>query len=183
MRNMLFPLSGEILSKIKEKITTKEIKLIKDYFFPLETIEEYIDNKTPYSNLISWLGRLNKPEYFDLCKRVFSIIDDYIKLCDPYLLYAYYEYRLEIYWKIKDIENAKIYAKKLIDISNSVKNISSIISHENKGYKRMIAILTKEKDFEGIINICEKAKSEKWKGEWDKNIENINNKFEKGNKE
>jgi len=177
---MVFPLSGEILGKINEKLTPKEIKLIKSHFFPMETIEEYIDNETPYSNLISWLERLNEPENFDLCKRVFSIIDDYIKLFEPLLLYIYYEDRLEIYWKNKEIENAKIYAQKLIDISDSVINIPSVISHENKGYKRMIAILTKEKDFEGIIKICQQAKSQYWKGDWDKRIEKAKEKLEKG---
>ena len=94
---MQSPLSGEILGKINEKLTPKEIKLIKGHFFPMETIEEYIDNKTPYSNLISWLGRLNEPDNFDLCKKVFSIIDDYVNLFDPLLLYFYYEDKLEIY--------------------------------------------------------------------------------------
>jgi len=42
MKKMIFPLSGEVLGKIKGKLTAKEIEQLKEHFFPLETIEEYL---------------------------------------------------------------------------------------------------------------------------------------------
>jgi len=55
------------------------------------------------------------------------------------ILHIYYEYRLEIYLKNKDVlstafSDAKKYAQLLIDMSENVINIPSIYNHEHTGY-------------------------------------------------
>jgi len=178
--------NADVLDRLENAITAKEMKLIKDLFFPLESVEEYFDTKLPvYQCIIGWLGRLSEHENYVLCEKLFPIIDEYIEDCkDPHVFHMYWENRLEICWKNKDtiptaFNDAKRYSHSLIGISNSVKDDPVIFSHEHIGYKRMLMILAKEKDFEGIIKICKKAKSEGWRGDWDNRIEKARQKLEK----
>jgi len=140
-------------------------------------IDEFISwNTQPYRFLITSLRQLSKLGHIDLCKRLFPIIDEYIEICgDPYITQIYWGYVVEIYWKNKNDteswDNAKIYCNSMIEKSKStsefIKNVAGYSLPEHIGYKRMIRILEREKDFEQIVKLCEKAKSEGWKGEWD----------------
>jgi hypothetical protein len=177
----------ELLEKIHTALSLKELKTINDECFPAGSLEETISwNTQPYSLLISILRHLD----YTTCEKLFSIIDEYIKQCDdPYCVYMYWGQRIEIYWKNKDeVETAYTEAKRF---SHSLIGISQKASEflkdafqyerlpENIGYKRMIMILTKEKDYEKIIELCEKAKSEGWKGDWDDKIKKAKQKLEK----
>jgi len=82
----IFPNGIEAYNKVKDNLTVKEIKYIKGWFFPTISIEEYFDMKIPgFHGIISWLGRLKKPDNYNLCEKLFSIIDDYIPTCKYYI--------------------------------------------------------------------------------------------------
>lgn len=183
----------ELIKKLHEVLTNEEYKILNKVHSDVVKfdIDEFISwNKQPYSILITSLRHLADIKRHDICEKLYPIIDEYINITDIYRKFIYWEGRIEIYWKNMEtidnaLANAKQYCQYSIDIS---KDVSDFIKNELKipewlknhvGYKRMIMILTKEKDFHKILELCEKAKSEGWKGDWDERIEKIKVKINK----
>jgi len=176
---------GELLKTIQSILTPAEIKYLNKECFFANTLKEIIlESDCICHELVGALRWLSKYGDASLCGKLYLIIDECIKGESPYTYFNYWELRVEIYWKNKDLLNAKRYCLSVIGIS---KNVSDYIKNELKNpnwlrsnaYNRMAMILTKEKEFEQLIKLCEKAKFEGWEGDWDKRIDGAKKKLEK----
>ena len=175
----------ELLDKINSIFTKEEIDYMnQEYFFAININELILEENKPYHQLIDSLRWFSKYGDYKICEKLYPIIDEYIKISDPFELFNYWDRRVEIHWKRNELIEARDFCQSIIEIS---KNVSDFVKNElnspnlliSNGYKRILMLLAKEKDFEQIIKICEKAKSEGWKGEWDNHIEKAKMKIEK----
>lgn len=106
-----------------------------------------------------------------------NLLDEKTEVLDRYFLYAEL---MSLNYKDRSIpENFKKsieYCRKQIDLSDLAADTfrmryksSKLPSH--KGYKQLAIILEKQKLFREAIELCSKAKSQGWNGDWDRRIE------------
>jgi tetratricopeptide (TPR) repeat protein len=157
-------------------------------FYNIELENNILTLNYPYAILDRLLMWLKKPEYFIICEKLFKIIDEYANICnDISFLHFYFIHKMEIYYRNRDVvegafDKALEYCYKLIEIAdelskyNSSGNISDNPSHH--GYKQLAIILFKQGKYQEMIDICEKAKKQFWKGDWDNRIEKAKKKLE-----
>jgi len=187
------PISKEkLIEKLCSVLGKKDIKTINE----LDSLDGHINfdmlefiswNTQPYRFLVTSLRQLAKQGHIEICKKLFPIIDEYIEVStDLYIINIYWGYVVEIYWKNKEdaasYSNARSYCDRMIKKSKPISDFIRAIGYplsEHIGYKRMLMILEKEKDFNQIIQLCEKAKNEGWKGDWDSRIEKAKQKLAK----
>lgn len=183
----------ELKEKIRNLLTAKEIKILnEEHFFATPLFKSIDESDGPYSAIISSLRTMFNNDHYEICEKLFPVIDEYIPNAEFEQKYGYWDRKLTIYWKYKDkipdaYANAKKCCELLSDISKEVSDLYKRLERPNwlksDWIKKYIMILTKEKDFEGIIKLCEKAKSEGWNDDWDKRIEKAKSKLEKQKKE
>ena len=183
------PISKEkLIAKLYVELEMEEIELFNEVH-SVDIDDFILSSSQPYSFLVRSLKRLTELEHLELCKKLFPVIEEYRQICkDVYFNHIFWERKIDVYWKLKgDTEcykNAMIYSHSLIGIAG---NVSEFLKNafgyetlrEHIGYKRMLMILEKENDFERIIKLCEKAKSEGWKGTWDDRIAKAKAKLQK----
>jgi len=151
---------------------------------------QLLKHKAPALHFSRLLDHLDAIDDFNICEKIFSIVETNNELQKDYnFLFFYYINKINIYYKNRDAVNGAfdkamescinmIKATKPLSCSNSKKNISENPSHP--GYKQLAIIYHKQGKYDEVIKLCEQAKSEWWKGDWDKRIEAAKIKLEKG---
>lgn len=176
-----------------------ERKHIINTYKPLSTgteslIEGNIDytSKTIISFLVGLSGWFNKTEDIQITFKIFEKIESLIQPNTNIIdLHFFYQQRLELYYKYRDIyPNALNIAidtcKKQIEISEKVslafkKEYKNAPLPRHKGYEQLAKIEEKNKRYDVVITLCQKALYQKWNGDWQKRIDRNNNKLLKTN--
>ncbi|MCX6222349.1 MAG: hypothetical protein NTZ69_15365 [Bacteroidia bacterium] len=113
-------------------------------------------------------------------------ITDEIPIFDIHIFYHHiiqinYRNRLE---NPKSFDKAIWGCKQQIKIGAQVSEAFKVDSHDgfmprHTGYEQLAIIREKEMQYQEVIEICNKAKSEGWRGDWDKRIERCEGKIKK----
>lgn len=128
------------------------------------------------SNLLSWFY---KKDYSSLCIKIAEKAEEQLNEGnEPYIdLHFYYTNLIRFYYKLraneKYLNKAILYCKKSIEIAPIVKSCflkqyDSLPTHV--GYEQLAIIYKNKKDWQKVIDLCKKGKSENWGCEFDKRI-------------
>lgn len=136
--------------------------------------------------LASLSSFVNTKEHSKLCEK---IINESIKLLKDEKsenLHFIYDSYIDFFYRNRDSENnlekAIEYCKKQIELSpesaKEIKNNEFFVSLPiHKGYEQLAIIYKKNKQWQDVIDLCEKGKSEGWTNDFDKRIEEAKGKF------
>ena len=126
--------------------------------------------------LIGWFYNKNNIE---LCKKIATKAEESFSSQENSFIetHFYYQGLIQFYYKIRDTEGI---LEKVICLCNEAISIAPKVATEMKkdfpklprhiAYEQLAIILKKKKDWKAVIDICKKAKKEKWNGDWDKRI-------------
>jgi hypothetical protein len=130
------------------------------------------------STLSSWFSKKqDRSIAYRILIKAENLLDERTEVLDRHFLYAQL---MSLNYKDRSLpENFKKsieYCRKQIDLSDLAADAfsmqfenSKLPSH--KGYKQLAIILEKQKLFREAIELCSKAKSQGWNGDWDRRIE------------
>lgn len=130
--------------------------------------------------LATLIGWFYKKEYTELCLKIANKAEEINDIENAPLLekHFYYQKLIEFYYKLRSSEEclAKVlnYCKLSMEIAPAVavamKEDFPVLPR-HVAYEQLAIIQKKMKNWDMVILICEKAKKEKWTGEWDKRIQ------------
>jgi hypothetical protein len=152
-----------------------------------ELYEQLRKATNPGNYFCDLLKGTNPVSDYALCEKIINIIDDNKELLfDEWSLHFYYITRMEIYYRNRDIiegafDKAVESCLKMIDIAKKLSTDNSKIYPDSNpshpGYKQLAIILMKQHKYQEVIDLCQQAKSQYWKGDWDERIERAEQKL------
>lgn len=179
------------------KLTSEERNRIRHVYKPMSSSdrEYFIDEGNilhSSSSDLKFIGGLagwfHKVEDYEIAEKIFEkgneIISNNKNILDEHFFYLS---GIKVYYKNRDkkesaLEKAIYYCNKQILISQLSKDAfleeypkSSLPSHS--GYKQLAIIYEKNKAYKEALDLCYKALSEGWKGDWDKRIVRLEKKL------
>jgi len=136
------------------------------------------------SNLLGWF---KKPQYYVIGKKIITLCEKHIDSINSILdLHFYYQNKIQFYYANRtEVNEALNYAIESCDeqIRIATKSATGFKKEwkssdlpNHIGYKQLAIILEKQKKWDQLIMLCEKAKDQGWKGDWIERIEKANRK-------
>lgn len=158
---------------------------------PLTETELFGTSQTVISFLASMFSNFSKEKMIQqkISKKIYGLFDESNQ---NMILDMHFFFQSKIGFAEKDKEN-QLYLGNLIDACNEQINFVSTSlkafkkEYKNQplpshvGYKRLVITLEKEKRYEETIEVCKKALSQKWAGDWKHRIERCEEKLNKQN--
>lgn len=158
---------------------------------PLTETELFGTSQTVISFLASMFSNFSKEKMIQqkISKKIYELFDESNQ---NMILDMHFFFQSKIGFAEKDKEN-QLYLANLIDACNEQINFASTSlkafkkEYKNQplplpvGYKRLVITLEKEKRYEETIEVCKKALSQKWAGDWGHRIERCEKKLNKQN--
>jgi len=146
----------------------------------------------PFDYFSDFIKYLDHVKDFDICDKIFKIIDDNSKLfADSEFLHFYYLNKIRFYYRNRELVDGA-FDKAIESCINMIKIAKQLSNLNNKrriqdnpshlGYEQLAIILQKYGKYEEVISLCQQAKDEGWNGDWDKRIEAAKKKLEKTKK-
>jgi len=129
------------------------------------------------ANLLGWFY---SKERTDLCLKIAIKAEDLFSPENQTYtdIHFYYQGLIQFYYKLRANDG---FLNKAIYYCNKQIEISSFVSKEMKtdfpklprhiGYEQLAIIEKKNKNWQKVIDICQKARKEKWNGTWKERIE------------
>lgn len=171
------------------EFSESEIKFMDEKYSPLGSsvtltsgmVTKGVNVSFFLANLLGWFyGK----ERIDLCLKIAKKAEETFSGENESLIdiHFYYQSLIQFYYKLRDksefLEKAVFYCKKQIEIaplvSKEMKNDFPALPR-HVGYEQLAIIEKKNKNWQKVIDICTKAKKEKWNGDWDKRIQEAKN--------
>lgn len=186
-------------------LTEEERQIIRDTYKPFgmslggEVNDHVIDegeiggsgkNKFSFiSVLISWF---EKPEYFEIAKKIINLAEQNIDTNKDILdEHFYYLHCIKVYYRNRDndpdaLNKAIEYCNKQISISSKskiafLKNKDFGFLPSHTGYKQLAIIYEKQKEYQKALDVTKQALKEGWNDECQKRIDRLEKKL-KSNK-
>jgi hypothetical protein len=138
-------------------------------------------------NLAGWF---NKKEDRYLGIKILDKAEDLFSNEIPIFdIHFFYQHVIQIHYRNR-LEDPKSYDKAIwgckqqIEIGQQVSEAFKINYHDgffprHIGYEQLAIIREKEMNYQEVIDLCNKAKSEGWRGDWDRRIEKCEGKMKK----
>jgi len=179
----------ELVKRIRKELSSDELALL--HLANSDIIHRLSSHDDPYYFLSSAIRQIHSVDNFSMCEKLFGVIDEYASMTDDLsFLHFYYMHKMEVYYRNRDViqgafDKAMENIGKMIEVaaefskSNSKERVQDNPSHP--GYKQLAIIFFKQKKFKEVIEVCQQAKSQYWKGDWDDRIEKAKAKLEKVN--
>jgi hypothetical protein len=151
--------------------------------------KEVLSSDSSYS-LIVLVGYLKKDELREIGYKIIKRADEQLENETTLLnKHFYYAERGAYFYKMRDLdkfalsEATKSFYSQIElapDAANFFKNKSDLgFIPAHAGYRQMRIILEKKGELLAAVELCEKAKSEGWKDDWDKQIDRLRKKLSK----
>ncbi|CAH0997972.1 hypothetical protein EMA8858_04107 [Emticicia aquatica] len=142
------------------------------------------------SFLVGLSGWFNKIEDIQIALKIFEKIDSLIQPNTNIIdLHFYYSQKIEIFYKHRETYPSALNlaiesCKKQIEISEKAsielkKEYQGSYLPKHKGYEQLAIIEEKNKKYDNVIALCNKAITQKWNGDWQKRIERCYKKIQK----
>jgi tetratricopeptide (TPR) repeat protein len=147
---------------------------------------QLLKHDKPIQYFSSLVGGFNYVDEFNICEKMFNIIDSNNDLINDYsFLHFYYITKIKVYYRNRDLvegafDMAVESCENMIKIAKQVLEVDSMVhGASHPGYEQLAIILHKQGKYEDVIKLCKQAKSEKWNGDWDSRIERAKKKLDK----
>lgn len=171
------------------ELSQPERSKITSTFQPLGTSGDTITSGTILSNnqhVVSFLGNLagwfKNTESREIAKKILAKGKNLASSGTPIDQHFLFQQMIEVYYKDRkeptQLQAAISACEQQISIAPKVAK-SFLLKHKNlplpshKGYEQLVIILGKSEKFQEALDLCSKAKSQGWSGDWDKRIEKL----------
>lgn len=179
------------------ELTQIERSKISSTFQPLGASGDFLTSGAVLSisqHVVSFLGNLagwfNNSENREIAKKILSKGESLAKSGTPLDQHFFFQQMIEVYYKDRieptSLQKAISACEQQIAIAPKAAK-SFRTKHKNlplpshKGYEQLVVILRKSAKFQEALDLCNKAKSEEWSGDWDKMIEKLEKKLADSN--
>lgn len=186
-------------------LTEEERQIIRDTYKPFgmslggEVNDHVIDEgeiggsgKTKFSFISVLISWFQKPEYFEIAKKIINLAEQNIDTNKDILdEHFYYLHCIKVFYRNRDndpdaLNKAIEYCKKQISISSKTKIAFLNAKHfgflpGHTGYKQLAIIYEKQKEYQKALDLTKQALEEGWDDECQKRIDRLEKKL-KSNK-
>lgn len=167
------------------EFSKEEIDFMEQKYAPLGSSSTLITGTVTNGVFVSFflanlLGWFYSKERTDLCLKIAIKAEELFSAGKQSYtdIHFYYQCLIQFYYKLRSNKN---YFEKAVSYCNKQIEISAFVSKEMKndfpdlprhvGYEQLAIIEKKNKNWQKVIDICEKAQKEKWNGTWIERIE------------
>lgn len=176
-------------------LSQTERSKITSTFQPLGTSGNILTSGSVSYNsqhVVSFLGNLagwfNNPENRNIAKKILAKGASLASSGTPLDQHFLFQQMIEVYYKDRNdptqLQAAISACKQQISIApKAIK--SFLLKHKDlplpshKGYEQLVIIFEKSANIQEAIDLCRKAKSQGWRGNWDQRIEKLEKKLNK----